>query len=228
MGARCATRRAPSTVTAEGHPFLSGIILAAGSATRMGRPKQLLPLRGRCLLQHVIDAAAGSCLDEILVILGDHAEEIQTVLQLPRGRAVRIVVAAEYAEGQSSSLRAGLRACDAQSRAAGVLLGDQPGVSSAIIDRVAACCLAADRPIVRPVYSGAGGRTPGHPVFLARRLWPEVVTLRGDQGARALISAHPEWLLEIVIDAVAPADIDTAEDYRRVCEAKPTSKDRQI
>ncbi len=196
--------------------FLSGIILAAGTATRMGRPKQLLRFGDRCLLQHVIDAAAGSCLDEILVILGHRAGEIRALLRFPPGRAIRSVVAADYAQGQSASLRAGLRAAGPQASAAAVLLADQPGVTSHLIDRVAAAYLAAAAPLVRPVYADVDGvRVPGHPVVLARRIWPEVDKLEGDQGARALISAHPEWLLEIPIEGKPPPDIDTAEDYQR-------------
>ena len=202
----------------EARAFLSGIILAAGTATRMGRPKQLLRFGDRCLLQHVIDAAAASCLDEILVILGHRAEEIRARLRFPPGRAMRIVVAADYNQGQSASLRAGLRAAGPQASAAAVLLADQPGVTSQVINRVAAAYLAAGAPVARAVYADAdGARVPGHPVFLARRIWPEVDKLPGDQGARALISAHPEWLLEIPIEGKPPRDIDTTEDYQRAC-----------
>jgi molybdenum cofactor cytidylyltransferase len=56
---------------------------------------------------------------------------------------------------------------------------------------------------------------PGHPVFVARTLWPQVEALRGDEGARALFAAHPEWLLEVEIDAEPPPDIDTWQDYER-------------
>ncbi len=198
----------------ETRPFLSGVILAAGASTRMQRPKQLLMLGGRCLLQHVIDATAQSCLDEVLVVLGHRAEEIRTVLRLPRGRNVRIVVAPDYAAGQSASLRAGLQAAHASAKAAAILLGDQPGIGAALIDRVATAFLAAEAAIVRPVYVGVHGEpSPGHPVFLARRIWPEAEGLQGDHGARALIAAHPDWLLEIPVEGKAPRDIDTSADF---------------
>lgn len=216
MAEPCARRRAPCMSAPDGRPFVSGIILAAGASTRMGRPKQLLAFGGRCLSQHVIDAAAGSCLDEIIVVLGHRAEEIREALQLPAGRNVRIVVAADFTEGQSASLRAGLRAASASATAAAILLGDQPGIGASLIDRVAGEFLAADAVVARPAYADADGSTcPGHPVFLARRIWPEVEALRGDQGARTLITAHPEWLLEIPIEGNSPADIDTWEDYER-------------
>ena len=204
----------------EPRPFLSGIILAAGASTRMGRPKQLLPLGDRCLLQHVIDAAAASCLDEIIVVLGHRAEEIRETLRLPASRVVRIVVAADYAQGQSASLRAGLRAAGPEACAAAILLGDQPQVTSQLIDRVAREYLSSESAIARPVYSDPdGGRVPGHPVFLARRIWPEVEKLEGDQGARTLISAHPEWVSEIPIEGEPPVDIDTAEDHQHAASS---------
>jgi molybdenum cofactor cytidylyltransferase len=204
----------------EPRPFLSGIILAAGASTRMGRPKQSLPLGDRCLLQHVIDAAAASCLDEIIVVLGHRAEEIREILQLPASRVVRIVVAADYAQGQSASLRAGLRAAGPEACAAAILLGDQPHVTSQLIDRLAREYLKSKSAIARPVYSDPdGGRVPGHPVLLARRIWPEVEKLEGDQGARTLIAAHPQWVSEILIEGEPPVDIDTAEDHQRAASS---------
>jgi molybdenum cofactor cytidylyltransferase len=223
MAALCARGRAPSVATPEPRPLLSGIILAAGASTRMGRPKQLLLLGDRCLLQHVIDAAVASCLDEIIVVLGHCAEEIRQTLQLPASR-VRIVMAADYAQGQSASLRAGLRAASPQASAAAILLGDQPQVTSRLIDRMAREYLNSKSAIVRPVYRDPdGGRVLGHPVFFARRIWPEVEKLEGDQGARAVLSAHPEWVSEIPIDGAPLVDIDTAEDHRRA--ASPTRPD---
>jgi len=198
----------------EARPFLSGIILAAGASTRMGRPKQLLPLGGRCLLQRVIDAAVDSCLDEIVVVLGHHAEEIREALQLPVGRGVQIVVVPDWALGQSQSLRAGLRAADSQASAAAILLGDQSGITGELIDRLATECSVGSAPIVRPVYDSGGAPVPGHPVFLARRIWPAVERLQGDQGARVLIRTHPEWVREIPIAGEPPRDINTEEDYR--------------
>lgn len=206
----------------EVHGFLSGVILAAGASSRMGQPKQLLAFGDRGLLQHVVDAAAGSCLDEIIVVLGHRAQDIGAALTLPASRSVRIVLNPGYAEGQSTSLRVGVGSAYAQADAAAILLGDQPGVTSELIDRVAAAFLAADLPIARPVYVGCG-RIPGHPVFLARRIWPEVEQLHGDQGARALLCVHPEWLLEVPAEGEPPTDLDTREDYQRAV-ARPGSE----
>jgi molybdenum cofactor cytidylyltransferase len=208
-----------------GISFLSGIILAAGASSRMGRPKQLLPLGGRPLLQCVLDEALASRLDEIVLVLGHRAEEIREALALPEGSRVRAVVNADWARGQSTTLRLALRSASPTASAAAILLGDQPGVDAALIDRVAKAFLDTGLPAARPVYSGAdGGRVPGHPVFLARRIWSEVDELGGDEGARALLAARADWLLEIPVEGEPPADIDTWEDYQRAGGAGPTGR----
>jgi molybdenum cofactor cytidylyltransferase len=199
-----------------GSSFLSGIILAAGASSRMGRPKQLLPLRGRPLLQHVLDEAIASRLDEIVLVLGYRADEIREALALPGASRVRAVVNPDWARGQSTTLRLALRRASPRAAAAAILLGDQPGVEAALIDRAARAFLEAGLPAARPVYSGAdGSRVPGHPVFLARRIWSEVEKLGGDEGARTLLAARADWLLEVPVEGEPPADIDTWEDYQR-------------
>jgi len=133
-----------------------------------------------------------------------------------------VVVNREYAAGQSTSLRAGLRAANPAAAAAAVLLGDQRGVTAQRIDTVAAAFIDARANVVRPVYHELNGRrVPGHPVFLARQVWEDLDTLRGDQGARALLPAHPEWLLEVPLEGEAPRDIDTWGDYQSVTGAAP-------
>jgi molybdenum cofactor cytidylyltransferase len=182
----------------------------------MGRPKLLLPLAGRCVLQHVVDAVVDSCLDELVIVLGAHAAEVRAALVLPADRVVRVTVNADYAEGQSTSLRTGLAALDPRAAAAAILLGDQPGIDSALIDAVAAAFVAAGAAAARPVYeTAAGERVPGHPVFLHRRLWPACDALHGDAGARTVLAEHPEWVLEVPVAGAPPVDIDTPEDYDR-------------
>jgi molybdenum cofactor cytidylyltransferase len=202
----------------ESRPFLSGVVLAAGTSARMGRPKQLLPLGDRCLLRCVLDAALAADLDEVVVVLGHGAEEISGAIALPPGGRARAVLNPDYASGQSTSLRCGLRAADARSRAAAVLLGDQPAVGAALIDRVAAAFFASGARGARPVYPEAGG-TPGHPVFLAREIWPDAEALSGDQGARGLFAARPDWLLAVPVAGDPPRDVNTWEDYERVVRA---------
>jgi molybdenum cofactor cytidylyltransferase len=211
----------------DGRPAVAGVILAAGGSTRMGCAKQLLPLGGRPVLQHVIDAAVASGLGDVVLVLGDRAAEVRARLRLSRAR-VRVVVNRDWAAGQSGSLRAGLRAAGLRAEAAAILLGDQPSITPGLVDRVVAAFHAGGLPVARPVYGhGARRRVPGHPVVLARRLWPEVEKLTGDEGARRLLEANPAWVLEVPVEGERPADLDTWADYARAVGAAARPETRR-
>ena len=198
---------------------VNAVILAAGRATRMGETKQLLPIGGRTLLQHVIEAvAAAACIDETVVVLGAEADTIRT--QLGEHQGVRYVVNPDYSQGLSSSLRYGLAALPSGTAAAAVVLGDQPGVNSETIDRVVSAYRNSDKQAAHPVYRCSDATiVPGHPVVIGQALWADVEQLRGDTGARALLAARPEAVLQIPCQGPPPADIDTPHDYRQAVDA---------
>jgi molybdenum cofactor cytidylyltransferase len=184
---------------------ISAVVLAAGTASRFGSTKQLVEIDGRPLVQHAIDAAAGAELDEIVVVLGHDAERVRAVLRLPS--KARAIVNERYAEGQSTSLAAGLRALNPSSEAAVVLVGDQPGVTSEEIRLLAQRFAEAHAPVVRLRYRNAPG-----PALLPKAIWPEALELSGDTGARALFDSHQVDVVEI--DREAPRDIDRPADVR--------------
>jgi len=204
--------------------FTSGIILAAGASTRMGRPKQLLPLDDKPLLQHMIDAAAASKLDEIVVVLGARAAEIRAAIKLPSDGRARIVVNERHAKGLSESVRVGLAATAPRSTAAAILLGDQPRVSADLIDRMLAAHASSGKAATRPIFGTKSDEpTPGHPVLLSRALWQMLRDLRGEEGARAVLAANAERVNEVRILATPPADIDTPADYEAASRQTATS-----
>lgn len=188
-----------------------GIVLAAGAGTRMGgRVKQLLPLAGKPLLQHPIDAAAEAGILDLRIVLGHEADEIAAAIRVPPGG--EIVVNAQYADGQSTSLRAGLAAAPEGARAAVILLGDQPLVRIEAIREVIDWHWVHGSPVVRAAYRGR----PSHPVLLGRSAWAGVEALRGDVGARALTATHLGRVDLVEVGGEPPEDVDTPEDYERL------------
>jgi molybdenum cofactor cytidylyltransferase len=173
----------------------------------MGRPKQLLDWGGRPLIRRVAEQALAAQLDQVLVVVGNAGDAVATALA---GLPLRIIVNPAYAEGQSTSLRAGIAALDSEVAAALVMLGDQPFVTTAIIDQIVADWRATRAAIVAPVYRGLRG----NPVLFARIAFPELLAVAGDQGARGVLAADPARVHCVPFDDARPlADIDTPEDY---------------
>ena len=167
------------------------LVLAAGGSRRFGdTPKQLAMVRGRPLLAHVLDLAAPYA---PLVVLGAHAEEIRTALDVGDH-----IVIDDWADGQSASLRAGVAALGDVDRVI-VLLGDMPFVTRGACEAVLAAGGCA-----RAVYDGA----PGHPVVLDRTVLARIGELRGDRGARDLLGGCARVEAAHLCD---PTDIDTPE-----------------
>jgi molybdenum cofactor cytidylyltransferase len=185
--------------------MISALVLAAGRATRFGRTKQLEVVRGVPLVQHAIDAAVETGLDDIVVVLGHDAEAVRAVLRLPAsGRAV---VNHAFASGIASSLREGLRALDAGSNAAVVLLADQPGIAATHLRTLIEAFEHRASPIVRLRFRNGPG-----PALLAREVWSEAERLEGDEGARALMERHPELVEDLDVGGEAPTDVDEPGD----------------
>ena len=188
---------------------VAAVILAAGESRRYGGPKLLALLDGKPLLQHVLDAANDSTLAEVVLVVGHAADDVLATVRLGRARAVRNE---GYALGQSTSLRAGLRASSAAD-AVVVLLGDQPRVTSALlgalVDRQRTTGAAA------VVSSWNGRRSP--PTLLHRALWPALDALTGDVGARELLAGSDDVaVLEVSGPLGSLEDVDRPEDLARM------------
>jgi molybdenum cofactor cytidylyltransferase len=193
---------------------ISAIVLAAGEGRRFGGTKQLERLRGKPLVQHAIDAAAAGGVEEIVVVVGHDAARVRDAAELPAG--ARVVVNDRFAEGQSTSLAAGVRALDPSSDAAIVLLADQPGIEARHVRTlIEAFDDAAREPEILRIRFRDG---PG-PTLLARSVWNEVTWLTGDRGARALFDAQPGRVRWVTIEEDAPRDVDRPDDLERARDA---------
>ena len=172
----------------------------------MGRNKLVETVRSEPLVKHAVDAAVASRLDPVVVVTGHEPEAIQSALA---GAPVTIVHNPEFEDGLSASLRAGVAAVPADCEGAMILLGDMPGISPVLIDRLIA---AFDPAGGRAICVAVAGDRRGHPVLWARSFFPEIMALEGDTGARQLLQTHAGQLIEIEsVDDAPLTDIDTPE-----------------
>ncbi|MFL9826956.1 NTP transferase domain-containing protein [Rhodoplanes sp. SY1] len=200
-------REEPSDPAATSHGTkIAAVVLAAGRSTRMGGPNKLLAeIGGRPLVRIVVDAVLASQAGPIVVVTGHQRDRVRAVLaNLP----VSFVHNPDYAEGLSTSVKAGIAALPEDVDGAIVCLGDMPQVDADLIDRL----IAAFDPekgalIVIPTVEGKRG----NPVVWSRRFFAELGRLTGDIGARNLISAYQEAVAEVPAAAAAATDVDTAE-----------------
>jgi molybdenum cofactor cytidylyltransferase len=189
---------------------IAGVILAAGSASRMGKTKQLLPYKNKPILEHVIINARQSNLHEIVVVLGHCASEIQNSIDLS---GIKTVINSEYSKGQSTSLIKGLENISSFSDAAMFFLGDQPLVKKTAINIIIKAFKSSNQPVAIPYYNNIRG----NPVIIARSLFHELQSLSGDTGPRILFKKMPSSILAVpVSDKAILMDVDTKEDYKKL------------
>ena len=187
-------------------PRLAGVILAAGTSSRMGKNKLLTRLGGKPLIRRAVDAAIEGELDPVIVVTGHQADALRAVLTDAK---VTFVQNEDYAQGLSTSLRAGVAAVPADCNGAMILLGDMPDIDSGLVRRLAA---AFNPTRGRGLVVATSGGERGHPVLWARQFFSEFENLQGDVGARPLMSAHSGNVFEIETGDRAPlTDIDTPE-----------------
>lgn len=187
--------------------MIVGILLAAGGATRFGSQKLIVPYRGEPLVRHAARLLR-SVTDETIAVIGNDADAVRGALA---GPDVRVVENADWRDGQSTSLRAGIRAVPANAEAVIVALGDQPemdpGVARALVEQWRASGL----PMVAARYRGV--RAP--PVLIARDVFDEIETLHGDAGAKPLMDRIPGRVAFVDVDTPVPFDVDTPTDLDR-------------
>lgn len=194
-------------------PRIAGIVLAAGRSTRMRGPNKLVAeIDGVPLVRRVAAAVVGAGLVKTIVVTGHEREKVAAALA---GLPLRTVVNHKFADGLSTSLRAGIAALGPGIDGALVCLGDMPEITRDLIARlVAAFAPESGRDIVVPVRAGRRG----NPVLIGKRHFAAIKKLSGDVGARALVQAHAGAVAEVEVgDDGAFVDLDTPEalaDYR--------------
>ena len=201
------TRPQPRDLTPSTAPRaakIAAIVLAAGKSSRMGTNKLLMPIKGTPMIARTVDAILDSPARPIVCVTGNANAEVEAALT--KG-SITFIHNPNFADGLSTSLRAGLAALPADIDGAIVCLGDMPAVgSAAIAQMIAAFNPAEGRAIVVPTYQGKRG----NPVLFARSYFPEIAAVHGDVGARPVIAEHDDEVYEIEMqDASVLADADT-------------------
>jgi molybdenum cofactor cytidylyltransferase len=199
-----------SRLPREGDCRVAGVVLAAGTSSRFGRVKQLLPFRKTTLLGQVIENATRSLLHEVVVVLGHGAKEIQNAMSL---EGTNVAINQGYEQGQSTSLRVGLSAVSGEADGVMFLLGDQPLVGPAVMNVLIDGYCRTRAPILLPTYRNKRG----NPVVIDRVLFPSIESLMGDVGARVLFEEYAEEIVEVEMeDDSIHLDLDTWEDYEEL------------
>jgi molybdenum cofactor cytidylyltransferase len=190
--------------------MICAIVLAAGRSRRMGTQKLLLPVAGQPLICHAVDAVLASSVDQVTVVAGCERQALAAALaDRPVCWAINDAADSEMID----SVRCGLTALPPQCEAALVVLGDQPGIPSEVIDRLIVAFRSQRAGLVVPVYGGRRGR----PLLIAVRYHAEIMERYADQGLRGLLQAHAEQVMEIAVASPGILeDIDSPDDYRRV------------
>ncbi len=190
---------------------ITAIILAAGRSQRMGeRNKLLLPFRGKTVLESVLDTVVSLPFREILAVTGYDGAAVQNIL---RNYPLKRVHNPDYSRGMSASLKKGLSAADPGAAGFLICLADMPLLTAALLIELSNRFTAATGPaIVAPVCRGRRG----NPVIFSRHFFSEMMALEGDKGARSVIDAHPDTLIEVAVeDEEIFGDIDTEDDYQQ-------------
>ena len=197
----------------------AGIILAAGASTRMGKPKQLLTVGDRNLLDRVLAETLNSELDIILVVLGYRVHEIKATLKTDLHHPkLKIIVNRNYREGISSSIITGLGEVENTCNHLMVILADMPHITSTLINQLLHQYMASQLPLGAIMVN----MRRSHPVIIGESLFPEVRQLKGDTGAKDLFLKYAGQVCMVEPEAhYDDLDIDTPEDYAEFSNAIP-------
>lgn len=198
-------------------PRIAAVILAAGQSTRMGTINKLtIDIGGKPMVRHAAEAALASAARPVIAVTGHQRGEVEAAL---KDLKLTFVHNPHYAQGLSTSMKAGLAALPSDIDGAVVLLGDMPRINAAEIDKLITGFNPVEgRAIVVPTRKGKRG----NPVLLGKQLFLELARVEGDSGAREVIANHPDLVAEMEMDGDGVlTDIDTPQALAKFKSARP-------
>lgn len=189
--------------------MIAAVVLAAGLSRRMGQAKLLMKVGGRAIIRYVVESVLAGGVDSVWVVTGPDVEPIEAALA---GIEVEYAVNLAPEEGQAGSVRTGIAALPPSADAVLIALGDQPLLAPSIIPALLAARRTSPKLIVAPRYRDG----QGNPVVFKREIFPELLRLTGDQGARPIIQKEPIRVEWVELDLPMPPDVDTPDDYEKI------------
>lgn len=204
---------------ADSSSTIGGVVLAAGLSRRFGHNKLLMPILGKPLVRYVVEAALGSQLAPIVVVLGHEQARVRAALSDLQTESRLILIQNDcYQQGQGSSVIAGLTAIEPTVEAAMFLPADQPWLSADVINCLISAFGRTKADICHPVVAGRRYS----PVIFGARHFPSLRALRGDTGGRGILDANPDAVTAVAFENEAPfLDIDTQDDFMELRFTSP-------
>jgi len=185
------------------------IILAAGSSSRLGRPKQNLIYKGKTLLQRAIETASASICEPAIVVLGANIEAIGPTIE---GLPIDIVKNPDWQEGIASSIRLGiheLRKIEPKADSIILMLCDQPFADASLLNQL------VQKKLTKGMVACAYNNTVGPPVLFDAAYFDELLLLKGQEGAKKILLRYPDYVVSVPF-AQGSIDIDTIEDFEKI------------
>ena len=189
-------------------------MLAAGASSRLGEPKQLLQYNGKSLLAHMVQTASSSDAGVVIIVLGYNADLL--IKEVDEEKA-RLVINTNWKEGMASSIVCGVNALTEMAPSADAVIlmtCDQPHVTASLLDDLMATQQETGKKIVVSSYDN----TIGPPALFHKDIFPELLQLKGDVGARSIIQQFPDEVAPVPFEN-GGIDIDTANDYEKLLNA---------
>jgi molybdenum cofactor cytidylyltransferase len=202
----------PSDLSARRDTAIAGILLAAGTSSRMGSNKMLFELGGESVLRGAARRALAGGLAPLVVVLGHQAETARRELD---GLPCRIVINPDYEQGINTSLKSGVAAVPAEAGGALVMLADMPYVSAEMIAEMIARYRSSEAPLVISDYEGVNAP----PMLYDRSLFTELREMTGEGCGRQVVKRHRSEAEVLPWPATALADLDVPDDYQRFAES---------
>jgi molybdenum cofactor cytidylyltransferase len=195
--------------------MINAVVLAAGQSKRMGKPKPLLKFSEKTFLGHIISVLKNSEVDEITVVLGAAAEEIQRTVDLS---GVTVVINEDYLKGQLSSLIRALEQIPEQTEAIILCLVDHPFLTSELVNEIIRKFRENKSPVIIPVYN----KERGHPTLFSRALFNKLINAPHDKGARHVVYSNEDKVLEVnTSERGTRIGIDTPQQYKSHFKREP-------